>query len=482
MTRIAALVVAFVAASLAASATAQEKKPNIVLIVMDNLGWGEIGAYGGGILRGAATPRIDSLAEDGMKLLNFNVESQCVPSRAALMTGRYAIRTGASKVPIGAGVYGITRWEYTMAEMLSDAGYETGMFGKWHLGDSQGRYPTDQGFDEWYGIPNSTDEAFWPDSDHFREGVHPQVKFTPVMEGRSGSDPKVLAVYDLARRPLIDGEITDKAVDYMKRKANKEKPFFMYVPYTLPHMPVMASPEFAGKTKNGRWADVLAQTDHYIGRILNTIDELGVRENTIVMFTSDNGPEMAVPHQGFSGPWRGTYFTGFEASLRVAFLIRWPGKVPSRAVSNEIVHEIDLYPTLAAVTGAKVPRDRIVDGVDQSAFFFGKQQSSNRESVIIYNGDDIYGVKWRNWKMVGKELEKGFAVPLNSFPIPVFYNLLMDPKEQFPMQEAEKDLWVRYPASEVLIEHLASFEKEPAIPTGTPDPYKPPKQKRKRRR
>ena len=155
---------------------AQKQQPNIVLVLMDNLGWGELGTYGGGILRGAPTPRIDSLADEGLKLLNFNVEAQCTPSRAALMTGRYAIRTNAS-VPLGVGEYGLTQWEYTMAEMLSDAGYATAMFGKWHLGDTQGRFPTDQGFDEWFGIPNSSDESYWPNNDLFRPGVHPQVKY-----------------------------------------------------------------------------------------------------------------------------------------------------------------------------------------------------------------------------------------------------------------------------------------------------------------
>ena len=153
-----------------------QDKPNVVLVLMDNFGWGELGTYGGGLIRGAPTPRIDSLAADGMKLLNFNVEAQCTPSRAAILTGRYAVRTGNGSVPVGAGEYGLTQWEYTLAEMLADAGYETAMFGKWHLGDSKGRYPTDQGFDEWYGIPNSSDESWWPDSDLFREGVHPQVK------------------------------------------------------------------------------------------------------------------------------------------------------------------------------------------------------------------------------------------------------------------------------------------------------------------
>lgn len=246
-------------------------------------------------------------------------------------------------------------------------------------------------------------------------------------------------------------------------------------------MPVEASPEFDGKTRNGRWADVLAQTDHYVGAILDTIDQLGIRENTIVIFTSDNGPEMAIPHQGFSGPWRGTYFTGLEASLRTPFLIRWPEKITARSISNEIVHEIDLYTTLARFADAKVPKDRILDSVDQSEFFLGAQENSNRESVVIYNGDAIYGVKWRNWKMVTREHDAGFGVPTNTYPIPLFYNLYMDPKEQFAMQEAEKDFWVRYPASQVLIEHMTSLQKEPPIKTGTPDPYKPPKQGRKKK-
>src|SRR5689334_20825662 len=147
-------------------------KPNIVLILTDNLGYGELGVYGGGILRGAPTPRIDKLAAEGMRLLNFNVEAQCTPSRAALLTGRYAIRTGNATVPLESPLYGLTQWEYTMAEMMRDAGYATAIFGKWHLGQTPGRYPTDQGFDEWYGIPNSTNDSFWPENPRFRPGSH----------------------------------------------------------------------------------------------------------------------------------------------------------------------------------------------------------------------------------------------------------------------------------------------------------------------
>jgi len=367
-------------------------KSNIVLVFMDNFGWGEIGSYGGGILRGSPTPRIDSLAEEGLRLLNFNVEAQCTPSRAAIMTGRYAIRTGNASVPLGVGVYGLTQWEYTMAEMLSDAGYTTGMFGKWHLGDSDGRYPTDQGFDEWFGIPNSSDESFWPDNDLYRPGTHPQVRYEHIMEAKRGETPKELEVYDSAKRLTIDREITDRSIDFMKRKAKDDKPFFLFIPYTQTHLPVEPHPDNKGKTGNGHWADVLAQTDAYVGELLDTVDDLGIKDNTIFIFTADNGPEGVIPHQGFSGPWRGSYFTGLEGSLRVPFLIRWPKKIPARGVSNEIVHEMDLFATFAQIAGGNVPSDRVIDSVDQSDFFMGKTGKSNRESVVVYVGNELHGL------------------------------------------------------------------------------------------
>jgi arylsulfatase len=452
---------------------AQEEQPNIVLVFMDNFGWGELGAYGGGVLRGAPTPRIDSLADEGLQLLNFNVEAQCTPSRAAIMTGRYAIRTGNAEVPLGVGVYGLTQWEYTVAEMLSDAGYTTGMFGKWHLGDSPGRYPTDQGFDEWFGIPNSSDESYWPDNDLFRPGVHPQVKYEHVMEAERGQTPTELEVYDSAKRLTIDRDITDHTIDFIRREASADSPFFAFVPYTQTHLPVEPHPDNKGATGNGHWADVLAQTDSYVGEILDVIDELGIRDNTIFIFTADNGPEGAIPHQGFSGPWRGSYFTGLEGSLRVPFLIRWPGKIPADRVSNGIVHEMDLFATLAQTAGGQVPDDRVIDSLDQTAFFMGETDESARESVVVYVGSELYGVKWRDWKMMVKEISTIAGDPVRSYGVPLFYNLLLDPKEEYPVLHAPPNFWVRYPAGQVLVDHGASMQLEPPIPPGTPDPYQP---------
>lgn len=456
-----------------------ESRPNIVLIFMDNFGYGELGVYGGGITRGAPTPRIDSLAEEGIRLTNFNVEAQCTPSRSALMTGRYAIRSGNGSVPITTGMYGLTQWEITMAEMLSDAGYVTGMFGKWHLGHTKGRFPTDQGFDEWYGIPNSTDESLWPDQPQFnevvKENLSPFAVPEYVYEGNKGSDPKKVKVYDSALRPEIDRECTDRAKDFIKRQAEAGKPFFAFIPYTQTHMPVIPSKEFAGRSGNGDWGDVLMQIDVYTGELLDTLDELGIADNTIFIFTSDNGPEMLPGHNGWSGPWRGSYFTGLEGSLRVPFIMRWPGKIPAGMVSNEIVHEMDLFPTLANIAGGTVPNDREIDGVDQSEFFLGKKNKSNRDGLIVYVGNELFGIKWRNWKMMFQEVERG-TDERKTFDFPRFFNLYSDPKEEYPLTKATAGhFWVRWPMSELLKAHLASLKREPPIISGTPDPYTPAK-------
>jgi len=461
------------------SVEAAESKPNIVLIFMDNFGYGELGVYGGGITRGAPTPRIDTLADEGIRLTNFNVEAQCTPSRSALMTGRYAIRSGNGSVPITTGMYGLTQWEITMAEMLSNAGYATGMFGKWHLGHTKGRFPTDQGFDEWYGIPNSTDESLWPDQPQFNEVVKENLSPYAVPEyiyvGKKGSDPKKLKIYDSAERPEIDRECTNRAKEFIKRQAKKGKPFFAFLPYTQTHMPVTPSKEFAGKSGNGDWGDVLMQIDAYAGELLDTLDALGIADNTIFIFTADNGPEMLPGHNGWSGPWRGSYFTALEGSLRVPFIMRWPGKIPAGLLTNEIVHEMDLYPTFANIVGGTIPGDRVIDGVDQTDFFLGKQEKSNREGIILYVGNDLFGVKWRNWKMMFKEVVRG-TDDKKTYDFPRFYNLYNDPKEEYPLTKATAGhFWVRWPMAEHLKAHFTSLGKEPPIKSGTPDPYTPPK-------
>ncbi len=454
-------------------------KPNIVIVFMDNFGWGEPGFNGGGIVRGAPTPQLDKLADEGLRLTNFNVEVQCTPSRSALMTGRYAIRSGNATVPLGEGVYGLVQWEVTMAEMLSEAGYATGMYGKWHLGRTEGRFPTDQGFDEWYGIPNSTDESVYSSVQGFSESGLPE---TFVMEGKKGKTPKKVRPYRLDYRPFIDRDLTDKAIDFMKRQVKVDKPFFVYLPYTATHFPTMPHPDFVGKSGNGPWADLLMQIDSYNGELLDTIDELGIVENTIFIFTADNGPEalefggtnltVETAIHGSPGPWRGTLFTGFEGALRVPFVVRWPGKIAAGNSSDEIVHAMDLFPTIAKIAGGKVPEDRVIDGMDVGEFLIGKKEKSGRDGFIVYMGKDIFAVKWKNWKLHFKEQETAFG-EMHTYTMPRVYNLLSDPQERdnvlFP------NTWIPKAALPQLEEHIVSLKQNPPIPTGAPDPYQPPK-------
>ena len=432
-------------------------RPNIVFILTDNLGYGELGVYGGGILRGAATPRIDGLASEGMRLLNFNVEAQCTPSRSALLAGRFAMRSGTYAVAPAGQADGLTLWEVTIAEVLSKQGYATGMWGKWHLGSAETRLPTAQGFDEWYGIPRTYDEAMWSAQNQSsgmwpslgtRQGWDSRVSpLEPIYEARKGSKPREVASLTIERRRTMEAEITDHAVSFIKRNASEGRPFFAYVSSSMVHMPVLPNPEFAGKTGNGDWAECLAEMDYRTGQILDAIRDAGIEDSTVVIFASDNGPEATNPWEGDSGPWRGTYFTGMEASLRAPFIIKWPGHVPQGVVSNEIVHIVDMFPTLADIANAPVPKDRPIDGVDQLAFLEGKQETSNREGFPVYVGNRLTAVKWRNWKMHLIWQVNMYDPPI-TLAEPKIVNLLTDLKEERDV--AARNTWVFGPMFRIL--------------------------------
>jgi arylsulfatase len=445
---------------------AAAEKPNILLIMVDNLGYGELGVYGGGALRGAPTPHIDHLAAEGMRLTNFNVEPQCTPSRSALMTGRHPIRSGTTKVVWGM-LYGLTQWEKTLAELLSEQGYATGMFGKWHLGDTVGRFPTDQGFDEWYGIANTTDEARY--STQFQ--YDSEVGLKPfIQQARRGEVPENVMPYNLSVRREIDTELTRRAIDFMQRKRTSEQPFFAFVPLTQVHLPTLPHPDFAGVTGYGDFADSVVEMDHHVGDLLDTVEKLGIRDNTIVIFASDNGPEEVPAYHGTSGYWRGHYFTALEGSLRAPFIIRWPARVPVGKVSNDIVHITDLLPTFACAAGYSVPDDRLIDGVDQSELFFTPEGRSVREGFPVYNGDELYAYKWRDWKVHFVELNSMFGAP-QKLNIPHIYNVIRDPKEDFNI--APDATWVLPVVMSQVIDFQQTLAKEPPIMLGTPDPYRP---------
>jgi arylsulfatase A-like enzyme len=268
----------------------------------------------------------------------------------------------------------------------------------------------------------------------------------------------------------------------MDRQVEAKKPFFVYLPYTATHFPTMPHPDFKGITGNGPWADLLTQIDSYTGELLDKIDELGVADNTIFIFTADNGPEaldfgstsltVETAAHGSAGPWRGSLFTGFEGALRVPFVIRWPGKIEAGKSSDEIVHAMDLYPTLAKFAGGTVPDDRVIDGIDLSDFFLGKTEKSDREGFIVYMGNEIFAVKWRNWKLHFKE-QDAWNTEKVTYTMPRVYNLYTDPQEKdnvlFP------NTWVPKAALGQLTEHVVSLKQNPPIKTGQKDPYTPEK-------
>ncbi len=444
-------------------------RPNIVLILADNLGWGELGCYGGGVLRGAPTPRIDDLATQGLKFLNFNVESDCVPTRSALMTGRQAIRTGAfQSVPAGLP-QGLTKWEVLLPEVLSANGYATAHYGKWHLGDIEGRLPNDRGFDDWYGLPRTSNESMFTSSRTYDPDL---VGLPYIMEGKKGGKSSKVKIFDEDTRRTIDGELIDKTIDFMAEQSKAGTPFFAYVPITQMHFPNLPHPDFIGATEHGEMADSLAEMDHRVGQIVDAIDELGIADDTILIFGSDNGPEFRTPWRGTAGFWRSTYHTAMEGSLRVPFMIRWPGNISEGGVTDEVVHIADLFPTIHRIIGAEVPADRPIDGIDQLDFFTGKQEKSNREGFVFYIKDELRAVKWREWKLhlVWEPEVNDGAIKLEA---PYLFNLIQDPKEMTNVMM--DNTWVRSVTMRMIHEFRESMKEFPPVPPGALDPYTPPK-------
>jgi arylsulfatase len=450
-------------------ATPSGQPPNIIYFLVDNLGYGELGCYGGGILRGADTRRIDAFAGEGVKLLNFAPEAQCTPSRSALMTGRYAIRSGNHTVALAGSERGLVAWERTIGDVLSARGYATACCGKWHIGASQGRWPTDHGFDEWYGIPRTWDESLWPDDpwyDPKRDGV------TNVLESRKGEQPRPVKQLTLDVRRDIDAEFLARSKAFMKRSVDARKPFFLYFNHSLMHLPTIPRAEFKGKSGQGEWADCLLELDADFASIVDTVKELGVDDNTLIVFSGDNGPEELEPWRGHPGFFDGSYFTGMEGSLRTPCLIRYPGRVPAGRQSNEIVHITDMFTTLLRWAGAEVPNDRVIDRLDQRTFLEGKQEKSAREGFPYWMGDTLYGVKWQNFKLV-MHLQKTLTEPSQKLMTPYLINLTVDPKERKPYDFPYMHSWMGVHVGKILKDYEESVRREPLIPAGAPLNYVP---------
>jgi arylsulfatase A-like enzyme len=446
--------------------------PNIVFVLCDNVGWGDFACYGGG----TPTPRIDQLASEGIRFNNYTVEAQCTPSRSAILTGRQSVRSGTYKVPLpGEGKGGLVPWEYTIANLLSDAGYATSLWGKWHLGDTDGRLPTDQGFDEWWGYRNSADECGWTSYATFdaiakAKGIQPP----QIWEGTKGGKQTAVRELNLEVRPLLDELIVGKATGYITRQAAAGKPFFTYVGLSHMHPPERVHPDFdqTSPARLGMYADLIAEMDHRVGQIVDCVEEAGIADNTIIVFSSDNATALIDVDidGGSNGPFRGGFMSPpAEGSMRVPAMVRWTGKVPAGVVTEEMLSAHDWYKTFAALAGAseKVPADRPMDGVDASEFLLGESGGTGRESLLFFGPDgSLMSVKWRNIKAVLRYCE-GIDQPILEPQFPMFFDLGSDPGERYNLFDRKLDMgWMFGVVLAGVAEYKKSIAQYPNIEPG----------------
>jgi arylsulfatase len=453
---------------------ASDDRPNIVFVLADNVGGGDWSCYGGG----TPTPRIDKLASEGIRLTNYCVESECTPTRSAIMTGRQSVRSGTYSVVPGAGPIGLTPWEYTIAELLSDAGYATSMCGKWHLGEVEGRLPTDQGFDQWWGYRNSIDEAGWTSYACFKEMAEKFHIYTPqIWEGKKGEESTPVRELNMEVRPLMDELIVEQATNFIKAHAKGEKPFFTYVALSHVHPPEGIHPDFnqTDPSRLGPYADLMAEMDYRVGQIVDCVEEAGIGENTLIVFSSDNGGlEVALQNTmggTAAGGFRGGFFTPpWEGSYRTGGMVRWTGKVPAGVVSDEIFTAHDWYKTFAALAGAsdKVPTDRPMDGIDASDFLLGKSEESGRDSFLFFGGNgELLSAKYKNIKVVhmfSDGIDKPYVVP----QLPLVFDLGSDPGEKYNLTSYRLDnAFFFYAIMKIGIEFKLSTVEYPNIKPGT---------------
>jgi len=406
----------------------QKVKPNIIIIFADDLGYGDLSCYGHPTI---ITPHLDRMATEGQKWTNFYVAaSVCTPSRAGLITGRYPIRSGMcserSRVLFPNSTGGIPAQEITIAEQLKKAGYATAAIGKWHLGHLKQYLPTNNGFDSYFGIPYSNDmdrknaeglsrkEIFW----------NANIKYFDV---------PILKDEDVVERPANQHTLTKRyneaAVKFIKE--SKGAPFFLYLAHNLPHVPLFASKEFMGRSKRGLYGDVVQEIDHGIGEIIKTLKELEIDKNTLLVFTSDNGPWLSYQdHGGSAGLLKDGKGTTWEGGMRVPGIFWWPGKLKPGTVSD-IGSTLDLFTTASSLADIEIPSDRVIDGVDLSLVLFGKERSE-RDNIIYYRGQTIYAARKGAYK-VHYITQTSYVKDTKKviYDNPLLFNLEEDPSEKY---------------------------------------------------
>lgn len=367
---------------------AQRRLPNFVIVFADDLGYADIGTFSTRAPREKPrTPNLDRMAAEGIRLTNFYVaQAVCSASRAALLTGSYSNRVGISGALNHRATHGINPDETTIAEMLKARGYATAIYGKWHLGHQPRFLPTQNGFDDYLGLPYSND--MWPRHPE-QKGFYPDL---PLYDG----DKVVELDPDQSQ---LTTRYTDRAVKFIEQ--HRDKPFFLYLAHTMPHVPLFVSDKFKDKTGQGLYGDVIAEIDWSVGRVLAAIKAAKLDDNTLVIFTSDNGPWMSYGnHAGSRGQFREDKGTAFEGGVRVPFVARWPGRIPRGATGSLPAMTIDLKPTLAKLSGAPAPDERIIDGRDVWPLLTNAPNAQPpHDALYFYWGTELHAVRSGRWKL-----------------------------------------------------------------------------------
>ncbi|GAA4448351.1 sulfatase [Nibrella saemangeumensis] len=427
---------------------AAKRPPNIVLIFMDDMGYGDLNSYGA---YGYNTPNLDRLAMEGMRFTHFYAaQAVCSASRAALLTGCYPNRVGIAGALMPWAKTGLHSEETTIAELLRQKNYTTGIFGKWHLGHQREFLPLQHGFDEYFGLPYSND--MWPvyyDGKPHDPVRHPNRAQYPVLPLIDGND-KVDEVTSLEAQALLTARYTERAVQFIQK--NRNQPFFLYLPHSMPHVPIAASKRFRGKSPIGLYGDVMEEIDWSVGEVLNALKKNRLDENTLVIFTSDNGPWLNFGnHAGSSGGLRQGKGSSWEGGQRVPCIVRWPGVVPGGTVCHKMAATIDIYTTLAAITGAALPNTRKIDGVNILPLLKGEPGANPRTHFFYYyNRNDLEAVRKDHWKLMlphkGRTYmplpgNDGFpgATPNDTVHL-ALYDLRRDPAETYDTKEQHPDI------------------------------------------
>lgn len=459
------------------------RKPNILIILVDDLGYGDTGAFGGGAMVGSPTPNIDRLASDGLKLTSAYATPLCTPSRAALYTGRIPARSGLTRPLLASDRFTKNPWadEVSAAKLLSANGYITGLSGKWHVGEGEGMQPQQVGFDKFYGFLSVVSEYtnYMDVSKYYQLMLDPDRLATfkslsehnAIVSGNKGEELKTVYPLDTPKRMgNVDQDFANWSVNFIKQAAADKKPFYLVHAFAKVHFDNYPGDGYQGRSPaKSPYRDAVVEVDDIVGRLIQTLKDTGEEENTLVYFTSDNGPEEdSYPDSGYT-PFRGGKGTTWEGGVRVPGIAYWPGMIKPGRVSDGLFDIMDMFNTPLALAGisSKIPHERYIDGIDQTGFLLADNGQSARQAVFCYNQADFSGMRWAEFKsyFMVQLFDQPFSnISMSTFvPVgvsPWVFDLYRDPKERLTRSNGDYE-WAYGPVLQIQGAHAATWAKYP---------------------